>query len=149
METHTCGWSGCDVIVDKINPRTERPFYYCCSHSERRKHQKKCYYQANKDKWIKTNNKTKERWHALRKQFVEMYGGQCACCGISEMIFLSLEHVNNDGKSHRKERGVFGVYMDATKQYQPDRFQVLCRNCNFAKYQFGYCPHQLACIEEN
>ncbi len=34
------------------------------------------------------------------------YGGYvCACCGITEPIFLTLDHINNDGFKYRKTAG--------------------------------------------
>lgn len=83
------------------------------------------------------------KWQNLRSEFLKMYGGKCMCCHIDEEMFLTLDHIHDDGSKHRKQRGGFGVYQDATSFHNPERFQILCRNCNFAKYQQGICPHQL------
>jgi hypothetical protein len=39
----------------------------------------------------------------LKEAAYKAYGGfRCACCGEAEPLFLSLDHVNNDGAAHRK-----------------------------------------------
>ena len=52
--------------------------------------------------------KSKE-WHlSLKKQVIEGYGGKCQCpggCSETTWQFLSVDHVNNDGTDHRKEKG--------------------------------------------
>lgn len=135
-----CGWSGCQVLVARINPRTSKPFYYCEEHTLRVRPQKKATYYRNKEQRI---GWTKDKWRRLRSTFLSMYGGKCICCHIDEEVFLSLDHVQNDGSAHRKKRGGFGIYTDATSELNPERFQILCHNCNFAKYANGICPHQL------
>ena len=73
------------------------------------------------------------------------YGNQCVCCGETEIVFLTIDHIFNDGHNHRKElpkpHGV-GFYNKLKKEgYPKDRFQLLCMNCNFAKQIAGVCPH--------
>lgn len=77
------------------------------------------------------------------------YGGyKCVCCGEEEKIFLTLDHINNDGAKHRKAigiRGGIGIYTWIRKNNFPDGFQVLCFNCNHGKQlNKGICPHQLS-----
>ncbi len=69
------------------------------------------------------------------------YGGECVYCGISELIFLTIDHVDGNGKEHRKTEGnhicaVLRRHKAATGQY-PTGFQVLCWNCNSAKHIHG------------
>lgn len=85
-----------------------------------------------------------------KRRAMDGYGGTCACCGEDEIDFLCIDHVNNDGKAHRKEMGTAGgvtLYRQVVRLGFPDRFQVLCFNCNNAKYQRGICPHQLQLVE--
>jgi hypothetical protein len=35
-----------------------------------------------------------------------------------------------------------GVYRSLRNQGYPPGYQVLCHNCNWAKYAYGECPHQ-------
>jgi len=86
--------------------------------------------------------RSKERLQIWRKAVMAAYGGQCACCGEREIAFLTLDHVYNDGRQDRRQ-GIFGMmlYQKALEEFS-DRYQVLCRNCNFAKWSYGVCPHR-------
>lgn len=70
------------------------------------------------------------------------YGGpQCKCCGETTIEFLSIDHIDGDGAEHRQTIGN-RIYRWLFRNSYPSGFQVLCMNCNFAKGQFGQCPHQ-------
>jgi hypothetical protein len=89
------------------------------------------------------SNKAKE----LKRIIVNHYGGKCACCGISEICFLSIDHINNDGyksKGNRKNRvSGYLFYKDIIKRGFPNDLQILCFNCNVAKqHNGGVCPHK-------
>ena len=81
------------------------------------------------------------------------YGnGHCKCCGESQIEFLSLDHVFNDGGKIRKmDGGHTGgrLYRRLKRDGFPnkDRFQVLCHNCNMAKAHHGTCPHEVNAIK--
>jgi len=139
--TRTCGWRGCDAEVTKINPRTEKPFFYCEEHTAARKKHKQRYYRENK---AKHNRKCMDRYYKLRQNVIQMYGGRCACCGEEHEAFLALDHINGGGQKHRSERGTYGVFKDALEANDPQRFRVLCHNCNMAYHTCGVCPHQLS-----
>lgn len=77
-----------------------------------------------------------------KKQVFEAYGGfKCACCGETEEVFLSIDHINGGGGKHRREIGN-GLYGWLKKNNFPPGFQVLCMNCQRGKYICGICPHQ-------
>lgn len=101
--------------------------------------------------WNKTNAQ-KHRQHCLTYYYrqqdkaIMAYGGyKCACCGETEPLFLSLDHIENDGSSHRKSIGTLGgakLYKWLEQNNYPPGFQVLCANCNHGKYRNkGICPH--------
>lgn len=74
------------------------------------------------------------------------YGGyRCVCCGIIEPEFLSIDHINGDGRKHR-DKNIVGtrLYQWLKKHKYPPGFQILCHNCNWAKGHSsdGLCPHQ-------
>ena len=78
----------------------------------------------------------------------------CACCGETQIEFLTIDHINNDGKQHRKNIGIPGggprFYRWLIKNNFPDnpQLQILCYNCNLAKGHLGYCPHKVKTTEE-
>ncbi len=90
----------------------------------------------------------KRRRAKIRNMVIQHYGGRCICCGETEPLFLSLDHINNDGASHRKKIGVFGgaeFYEWVLKNKFPARLQILCHNCNIGKHRNGgFCPHKIA-----
>ena len=79
----------------------------------------------------------------LRDELVAAYGGRCNCprCPEINPAFLTLEHVNGDGKAHRAEVGSHS-YADLRRRGWPqDGFTLLCWNCNAATRFGRTCPH--------
>lgn len=80
----------------------------------------------------------------LRSEVLRAYGGEnlgCRCCGEQGSSFLTLDHVDNGGRAHRRRLGNQGVYHELRRQKYPSGFQVLCFNCNVARGYYGACPH--------
>jgi hypothetical protein len=79
----------------------------------------------------------------LRGKLFEIYGIKCACCGESNRAFLTLDHVNNDGKEDRaKASGWATIYRRAIREQDKSKYQILCYNCNLGKSRNGgVCPH--------
>ena len=104
--------------------------------------------------WVAAERKRgREYWKTLRHEAIMAYGGyRCACCGETEPLFLSLDHVNNDGAEHRRNLGYdegngkgasSGILSWLKNNGYPAGFQILCMNCNHAKGRNGgVCPHQ-------
>lgn len=83
---------------------------------------------------------------------VEHYGQRCACCGVTQIEFLTIDHKNNDGNLHRQAVGLGHAYWrHIVNSGYPDYIQILCWNCNRAKGCFlrrrpndvWICPHKL------
>jgi len=85
------------------------------------------------------------------------YGGPtCVCCGETEPLFLTFDHVNSDGAEHRRlinsrrpasigQRGVsvMSLRADLKRRGWPPVLQVLCMNCNMGRERNGgVCPHR-------
>jgi hypothetical protein len=89
---------------------------------------------------------TAEKVRRLKQEVVNAYGGQCVCCGETELVFLTLDHKNNDGAQDRRMRKTngsgYGLYTRLKREGFPNTFQVLCANCNWGKYVLGRCPHE-------
>ena len=93
-------------------------------------------------------DKTRRIQAVCKNQVFAAYGGyKCNCCGENEPMFLSIDHVDNNGAAERKS----GLYHGSgTAFYQwlrrsgfPPGYQVLCMNCQFGKHKNGgVCPHQ-------
>lgn len=101
----------------------------------------------------KHKEKMKLRGLFLRKTVLEHYGAFCKCCGESCEKFLTLDHVNNDGYIERKIRkwtSAPACYRYVISENFPDRYQILCYNCNLGKSKNnGVCPHREALVGIN
>lgn len=84
------------------------------------------------------------------KRIVFNHYGICQCCGESNLGFLTIDHINNDGAQHRKE--IFGkktsggpLYHWIIKNNFPQDLQSLCYNCNCGKQSsnLNLCPHKI------
>jgi hypothetical protein len=76
----------------------------------------------------------------------ECHGGKCNCCGETQIKFLVIDHINNDGAQERKITGMntMVLWKRLIKEGFPrDKYQLLCSNCNEGKRRnHGICPHQ-------
>jgi hypothetical protein len=78
----------------------------------------------------------------LKQRAVNALGGKCVCCGETELLFLTLDHVNEDGGTHRKSDDrarstkLWQQMLSGECNYE---MQVLCANCHLAKNGPGKC----------
>lgn len=105
---------------------------------------KRLRWESNPKYRIADRERQKLRLMALRSEFLVAYGGECICCGETEDVFLTLEHMALDGARHRREvGGGHKTYADLKKRGWPkNEYTILCANCNMAKAKYGICPHQ-------
>lgn len=105
-----------------------------------------------KSEW---NGYLRDRRARIKDAVFAAYGGyKCACCPETTKQFLSIDHIENDGASFRRENfpkksqangAGHWTYAWLVKNNFPAGFQVLCMNCNFGKrMNHGVCPHQEA-----
>lgn len=112
----------------------------------------------NRRNW-KKYKKTVQTWRKknllqLKTEIYEHYckgNPRCACCGEDQFKFLSIDHIKNDGASHRKT--IFGnsrvgggirFYKWIINNNFPVFLQILCMNCNYGKrINGGICPHKI------
>jgi hypothetical protein len=117
---------------------------YYWKNRERIREVEKAYYHKNHERIRLRDKKYRD---LCKSKVLDYYGNKCACCGETISKFLTLDHINNDGAEHRRELKIKGssqsIYLWIIKHNYPDRFQILCFNCNIGKnLNGGICPHK-------
>lgn len=83
------------------------------------------------------NDKKKIYRLKLRLETMIAYGGKCVSCGETKNLFLTLDHINNNGSKDRKKIGGgvdFYAYLKRLGFPGKDtQLQILCHNCNALK----------------
>lgn len=142
----------------KLNGRWSLKHDMCTScHETSSKHHGKgvcntCYSKELRDKnpvYKKDSYERTRLWNRkMRAKALNAYSPdiipRCACCKENTEEFLVIDHVDNNGSTHRKVTGGSGshTYVWLYKHNYPKGFQVLCFNCNMGKQLYGICPHQ-------
>lgn len=123
----------------------ERYIKYREKNSEQRKNNWKEWYKLNA---VEVRRKQNERSKVKRYIVIKHYSrgeNKCNCCNESNIMFLTVDHIYNNGNSHRKEIGSKSgqdTYRWLIKNNFPEGFQILCFNCNLGKsINKGICPH--------
>lgn len=80
-----------------------------------------------------------ERFNRRKQMVFDAYGCECHFCGESNPIFLTIDHINGDGKQHRQRcHNNRAIYADIIKEGCPkDKYRLLCFNCNCALAIYG------------
>lgn len=80
---------------------------------------------------------------SIKKEVMQYYGGKCIACGDERLTVLTLDHIDNNGRQHRKELDGSSGYRTGQRLYRwlkkqefktPYRLQVLCANCHLIKH---------------
>lgn len=88
----------------------------------------------------------------LKVEAMRAYGGDCDCCGETGVDFLTLDHVDGNGKEHRKTKGVgtgqkFYAYLKLhgyPERIDGHELRILCFNCNYSAHLHGgVCLHEI------
>jgi len=112
------------------------------------KEQAKLCMERYREKHKEQEQKRRREWSRKRKLLIiEHYSNGkniCNCCGEKHIVFLTIDHINNDGAEHRKKLGSAAhVYNWLIRNNFPEGYQVLCYNCNCGRYKNGgVCPHK-------
>lgn len=88
-------------------------------------------------------------WHQdHRREALNHYANgrlACVCCGEEIYEFLTLDHVDGNGRKHRESLRGGGLYDGLKNAGYPSepRLQILCYNCNEGREKWGgTCPHE-------
>lgn len=80
----------------------------------------------------------------IRKEILSAYGGCCVCCGETEPMFMTIDHIAGykAAPSGAPRAGQALYQWLRYNGFPKDGFQLLCYNCNCAKGYYGQCPHE-------
>jgi len=85
-----------------------------------------------------------------QQQLFDIFGDHCRCCGESNKVFLTLNHINGDGADERRrltgnpQSGSMASWREAIRTKDHTRYEILCYNCNNAVKDGRVCPHKLS-----
>lgn len=102
-------------------------------------------YHPNPEKYKQSRRDQKR---LLKIETLKHYGGVCVCCGESNLLFLTIDHINGNGGQHRRQLGMGNggghvFYQWLKNNHFPNGYQVLCFNCNCGRaINNGVCPHE-------
>lgn len=134
---------------------------YSRSHRERRNSNQRKLWASDPERmrqygrrWAKANP---DRIKAIHQRFqrkaretaIALYGGCCVCCGETRILFLELDHINNDGKEHRSIGHNIIHWLAKNPGQTEFEIQVLCANCHRAKTSLGHCPYHGETFQES
>lgn len=90
----------------------------------------------------------------LREELFHGYGTRCQCCGESNPVFLTLDHIHNDGYVERKIRHTHKIWRAVIAAGFPKDYRLLCYNCNCGRSRSRYentgiCPHISSPVSED
>jgi len=92
------------------------------------------------------NEEEIENSKELKIKVFKHYANKCECCGETTLAFLTIDHINNDGKQAREDFKIGGgakLYRWVIKHNYPSDLRALCWNCNCGRaINKGVCPHK-------
>ena len=69
---------------------------------------------------------------AQRQLVIQTFGGKCVQCGFSDWRALQIDHINGGGRQDRSRFATKYSYLKSVLA-TPDKYQLLCANCNWIK----------------
>jgi len=69
----------------------------------------------------------------IKEKLLEIYGSFCACCGESHKELLTLDHLHKVGDRTRRKKTATSRYLEAIREKDFSKYQILCFNCNCSK----------------
>jgi hypothetical protein len=80
-----------------------------------------------------------ERWALV----LAAYGAHCACCGETDLHFLTLDHIGGGGHKDKRLIGYISILKRVIEEGFPkEKYRILCMNCNWGTRGGRKCPHQ-------
>jgi len=79
-------------------------------------------------------NRCKQYYLKLKLEVLSHYGDKCVNCGVTDIRFLTIDHIHGGGTEHRKRVGMGSSFYQWLKRNSyPKGYQVLCFSCNLRR----------------
>lgn len=89
------------------------------------------YYRSRIDHFRQQSSKNSSK---RRVEIMTMLGGAfCVKCSFSDLRALQIDHVNGGGGRMRRSHGWSYKFWKKEIKESPEKYQVLCANCNWIK----------------
>ena len=112
---------------------------------EKKRKDSKSYY-AQPGIRMRTSRRHKVNSEKTWTLLFQHYGDGCTCCGERRLPFLTIDHIERNGNSHRKSiggRSGYNMHRWLVNHGFPEGFRILCYNCNCGRERNGgICPHK-------
>ena len=124
--------------------KAQRAALRYANNAEARREHNRNFYASNPMRYTaRQENHRKQKRIEIRNIVLDHFHKVCACCGESEPLFLTIDHIDGNGNLHRRLVGKADMWRWLVNNKFPPGFQLLCFNCNAGKYRNGgTCPHQ-------
>jgi len=124
------------TLFENNQRRADPKFRIQAAHAQRERRRNLTPEQHAKE--LETNRRYKKK---LRDEAFTHYGNgilECLWCAEDDIEVLTLDHVDNDGKKHRRDEDnangrYFYGYLKKHGWPKLPRLQLICTNCNIAK----------------
>ncbi len=105
---------------------------YASKHRESERERARKWYKVHKEQELES------RW-AERQKVLELLGGECIKCGITDIRLLQINHKNGGGFAERRKFGYWKVIRDILKGGRDTSdIDLRCANCNILyEYECG------------
>ena len=99
---------------------------------KKRKSNLRTYYKYHEKYRLKQRKQSKKKRQEEKITIINHYSkgkNCCELCGITNIIVLTIDHINGGGNIHRKETGNAHIAHWLIKKNFPEGFRILCFNC--------------------
>ncbi len=136
----------CSQLLNNLNwlpSRKKRNQLICKSCIQKDNNQR---YQLKKIQYLSVLKKNRA---SIKQQVFDYYGGKCQLCNESNYQKLSLDHIDKNGRQHRKsilttDSGT--SFYKYVHKHKPNNIRILCYNCNC---QHSITKHTLTITNKN
>lgn len=151
-----CNKCGTEKSILEFYPRSNGGVHSECKECTKQRSRDRVHGPNHREIRDRENSATREKRAKIKDAVFIAYGGyKCACCGETEPMFLSIDHIENNGAEHRREitgkrnSAGYHTYKWLYDNNFPEGYQVFCMNCNHGKrMNGGVCPHQARCNDQ-